>query len=69
MTLTEAEQELFDSALNVSLELAMSEHEQHKGLGQIIAGLCAIIYKRQIMTEAAKLTDGESGGGSNGSEG
>jgi hypothetical protein len=43
--LTDAEHEMLDGALDVATQLAMSEHEQHKGLGQIIAGLCAIIIK------------------------
>ena len=36
---------MLDGGLDVAVQLAMSEHEQHKGLGQIIAGLCAIIIK------------------------
>lgn len=56
MGLSQTEQELFDGALDVGVQLAMSEHEQHKALGQIIAGLCAIIYKRQLV---AASTGGE----------
>lgn len=44
--LTSDERELFDRSLDVAVQLALSEHEQHKGLGQIIAGLAAIINRR-----------------------
>lgn len=44
--LTEQEEQMLDGALDVAVQLAASEHEQHKALGQIIAGVCAIINKR-----------------------
>lgn len=44
-SLNGSEQELFNGALDVAVTLAASKNEQHKGLGQIIAGLCAIINK------------------------
>jgi hypothetical protein len=43
--LNSTEQEMFVGALNVAVELRDAEHEQHRNLGSIIAGLCAIINK------------------------
>lgn len=49
--LTLDEEKMFDGALDVAVNLARSENEQHKGLGQIIAGVCAIIHRRVPDTE------------------
>lgn len=49
--LSDNERQMFDGALNISVELALSDHEQHKNLGKIIAGVCAIIYKRLPLEE------------------
>jgi hypothetical protein len=43
--LNSTEQEMFVGALNVAVELRGAEHEQHRNLGSIIVGLCAIINK------------------------
>jgi len=45
--MTPQENEMFDGALDVAVQLAKSENDQHKALGQIIAGLCAIIARRE----------------------
>jgi hypothetical protein len=43
--LSPTELDMFAGALSVAVDLAMSPNEQHKQLGAIIAGLCAIINK------------------------
>ncbi len=59
MTLDRHEEDLLDGALDVAVQLAASENEQHKNLGRIIGGLCAIIHKRTMVHgEIGRQSDG-----------
>lgn len=43
--LNDTEREMLVGALNVGVQLSEAEHEQHRNLGSIVLGLCAIINK------------------------
>ncbi len=43
--LNDIEREMFAGALNIAVELTAAKHEQHRHLGSIVMGLCAIINK------------------------
>ena len=61
-SMTDEEHEFFDGALDMAVEFAKSEDEQTKGLGQIIAGLCAIIEKRKLLSDLRVLKRPEARG-------
>ena len=56
--LNNVEREMFVGALNVAIELRDAEHEQHRNLGAIVAGLCAIINKVAQVDDPRRPIDG-----------